>query len=92
MFDKSQEGDRKIIQKIVDSLNEHDNSKNHGRHLGIDFCTNIGLKIFPLESDSELQDLVLSVHHAYMITMDSTAAVKIIENQDGKLMVSNQPQ
>ncbi|MDT9121207.1 hypothetical protein RSW84_27575, partial [Escherichia coli] len=24
MFDKSQEGDRKTIQKIVDSLNEHD--------------------------------------------------------------------
>lgn len=92
MFDKNQECDKIIIQRIVNSLNEHDNSKNHGRHLSIDFCTDIGLKIFQLESDSELQDLVLSVHHAYMITLDSTPTIKIIENQDGKIMVSSQPQ
>ena len=37
-----------------------------------------------MEDDDVLQDLVLSLHHAYMITFDSSAAVKIIENHNGK--------
>lgn len=88
MFDK--DNDKEIIKNIVESLNEHDNSKNHGRHLNVKFCKDIGLKIVALESDSELQDLVLSVHHAYMLTLDSSPAVKIIENQNGKVLISNQ--
>lgn len=84
MFDCISEKDK--INKIVGKLNEHDNSKNHGRHFNINFCKNIGLKIFQLEDDSILQDLVLSVHHAYMITLNSTNAIKIIENQNGKIM------
>ena len=35
--------------------------------------------------DNEFQDKVLSLHHAYMITIDMTAAIKIIENQNKKL-------
>ena len=41
-----------------------------------------------LEDDNILQDKVLSLHHSYMITMDMTPALKIIENQNGKTMVS----
>jgi len=36
-----------------------------------------------LEDDCELQDLVLTVHHACVLTLSSTAAVKIIENHRG---------
>lgn len=86
MFEKGK--DDSVIKNIVNSLNEHDNSKNHGRHLGIDFCKNIGLRIVPLEEDSALQDLVLSIHHSYMITFDGTPTTKIIENSDGKAMIS----
>jgi len=89
MYDKNT--DKEIIDKIVNSLNEHDNSKNHGRHLNMEFCKDIGLKINALEDDAELQDLVLSVHHAYMITLDGTSAAKIIENQNGKILISNIP-
>lgn len=86
MFDKERDEDKNKIQKIVNSLNEHDNSKNHGRHFNIEFCRDIGLKIVPLEDDSKLQDLVLSVHHAYMLTFSGSTAIKIIENQNGKMM------
>ncbi|MBQ7561129.1 MAG: hypothetical protein IJS99_04775 [Synergistaceae bacterium] len=41
-----------------------------------------------LEDDNTLQDLVLSVHHAYVITFGSTPAFKIIENQDSKAFIS----
>jgi len=90
MFDTDKVEDRVIIRKIVDSLNEHDNSKNHGRHLNVKFCKDIGLKIVELEADSQLQDLVLSVHHAYMITLDGSTALKIIENQNGKILIASQ--
>lgn len=42
-----------------------------------------------LEDDPELQDLVLSIHHAFVITFDGSTAIKIIENQNGKRMVLN---
>lgn len=87
MFDKK--NDKKIIDNIVKNLNEHNNSKTHGRHLNVEFCKDMGLKIVQLEDDSRLQDLVLSVHHAFMITFDSSSAVKIIENGSGKAFVSH---
>ncbi|EHR0219594.1 serine protease [Clostridium perfringens] len=68
------------IDKIVLSLNEHENSKTHSRHYDINFCKNLGLKITDLESDVKLQDLVLSLHHVYTHTFSNTPAIKIIES------------
>ena len=90
MFDKNNPEDTATIRRIVNSLNEHDKSKNHGRHLSMKFCKEIGLKIVELEADSQLQDLVLSVHHSYMLTLDGSTALKIIENQNGKVLITNQ--
>lgn len=84
MFDANNKDDKLIINRIVNSLNEHDKSKTHGRHLSADKCKQLGLKITQLEDDSELQDIVLSIHHSYMIAFDSSSAVKIIENQNEK--------
>ena len=87
MFDAHK--DNETIKNIVSVLNNHDNSKEHGRHFDIDFCKKIGLKIEDLESDSKLQDAVLSVHHAYMITLNNSTAVKIIESQNDKTWIMN---
>lgn len=87
MFDAKNEHDKKIIQKIVSALNEHDSSKNHGRHLNIAFCQKIGLNILAMEEDSELQDAILSIHHAYIITLTNNNIVKIIENQNKKAFI-----
>ena len=87
MFDKSQ--DAVLIDNIVDSLNEHDNSKVHNRHFNASACKQIGLKIRMMEEDNKLQDAILSLHHSYMITFDSTLAVKIIENQSGVALISS---
>jgi len=37
-----------------------------------------------LEEDQMLQELVLSVFHAIMVTFQVTPCVKIVENQNGK--------
>lgn len=41
------------------------------------------LNIKALDDDEELQDKVLSIHHSTMITISSTKAAKILENQNG---------
>lgn len=78
------------VKNIVTKLNEHDESKNHGRHFDIEFCKKIGLKIYDLESDSELQDRVLSVHHAFMTMLNNSTAGKVIASQNNKRWVMNE--
>jgi hypothetical protein len=41
--------------------------------------------------DNDLQDLVLTVHHAYMHTFSAAPAAKIVENHLGHAVVLNAP-
>ena len=86
MFDATKDADQ--INRIAGALNEHSDSKTHSRHFDIAYCKTIGLKIRDLEDDQKFQDAVLSLHHSYIFTMESTNVVKIIENQRGKALVS----
>lgn len=76
-----------FIRSVVDKLNENSDSKLHDRHFGKDLCRGFGLKITDLESDPVFQENVLSVHHAYCITLSNTACTKIIENHNGIAMM-----
>lgn len=91
MFNKNNPSDVHIIKKIVDKLNNHNDNKNHGRHFNIKFCKDIGLKITSMEDDPELQDAILSVHHSFMLTLNSTDVGKIIENQQEKAFIQHVP-
>ena len=79
---------KKKASVILKTLNN--NNKSHARHFSIDDCLNIGLKVTPLETDQELQEAVLSVHHAFIITLDVSPATKIIENQLGSRYITSQ--
>ncbi len=72
-----------IIKRIVTELIDHSVSYAHNRHLSNTKCKDMGLNIKDLESDQKLQDRVLSIHHIYSHTLNSTAAFKIIENNLG---------
>lgn len=91
MFDSSKPDEVEKINKIVTTLNAHDSSKAHGRHFDADFCSNAGLKILMMETKQELQDKILSLHHAYMISIDALPVAKIIESQNGRPMMSTIP-
>ncbi|WP_153001409.1 SDH family Clp fold serine proteinase [Microbacterium testaceum] len=62
----------------------------HGRGIHRDQVEHLSLAVEPLEADGELQDRVLSVHHAYMHTFALTAATKVIENHLGRALVRTQ--
>lgn len=68
---------------IVDFLHSHDLHKAHGRHLHRNELKAKGLAIVDLEDDPALQDAVLSVHHACMLTVGNFNVAKLIENHNG---------
>lgn len=72
-----------IIERIINELIDHSVSYAHNRHLSNIKCKEMGLDIKDLESDQKLQEKVLSIHHIYSPTLNSTAAFKIIENNLG---------
>lgn len=77
-------------QSIVSTLGSHTATHMHARHIHKAQAKSIGLKIFDLEDDQALQEAVLSVHHAVMITFEQTQAFKIIESQTGSSFMSSQ--
>jgi membrane-bound ClpP family serine protease len=76
-------------KKVAKALSNYAANKTHDRHFDADACKKMGLTIMDLETDSVLQDLMLTVHHCYMHLLMNTAAYKIIENQNGIALIKN---
>ncbi len=91
MLNNDPEKDTKI-SVILNELADHSVNYAHNRHLSAEKCKSIGLVIKDLESDQELQDKVLSVHHIYFHTLGTTPAFKIIENNLGNAFIQQTQQ
>jgi ATP-dependent protease ClpP protease subunit len=75
------------IDQVMQELGEHKMTLNHGRHVGFERAKELGLNVYPIESDPNIQEAVLSVHHAFCATLYQTPAIKIIQNQVGQTLV-----
>lgn len=71
------------IARVLDDFGDHALTLSHSRHIDSEAARASGLKIVDLESDPDLQDAVLTVHHATIQTLAATGAMKVIENQNG---------
>ncbi len=69
------------VKAVLDVFLNHKHSFSHAKHMSKQECKNAGLSIVDLESDQNLQDAVLSLHHAYMIYFDKFMVSKVVENQ-----------
>lgn len=86
-----------LAENIVSKLSSHIETSTHSRHIHIDECKNLGIKVVDLEKmDSreiegckDLQDCVLTIHHSYMHTFSNSQAIKIVENHLGNAMILN---
>lgn len=87
MFDS--ENDRDKIENIVRSFNENEISKTHGRPFDYSYCQEQGLNVSLAEDNQDYQDALLSLHHCYIINLDNFPVAKIIENNIGRLFISN---
>jgi len=75
--------DTSKVGDIMKMFADHKKQKSHARHISKKQCEEVGLNIISLEDNKELQDAVLTTHHAFMHAFASTNAVKIIENHNG---------
>lgn len=82
MFASEQNIEEKITT-ILQELGDHALTKSHARHLSMEKCKSMGLKVVALEDDHRFQEAVLSVHHTCMLTFSATQAFKLIENHFG---------
>lgn len=76
-------GDKAKVGVIMGTFANHKAQKSHNRHIPREVCESVGLNIIHLEDNQDLQEAVLTTHHAYMHTFTSTDTVKIIENHNG---------
>lgn len=76
------------IRRIRNKLNS--NNMSHGCHFSYDFCRNLGMKVEELEADPAVYDLVMGVHHAFMISIELGYITKIIQNQNGACYMTRQ--
>ncbi len=81
MFGGKNPAQAEAIAKWLASFDEH---QTHGRPIGIELAKQKGLNVTSLEDDQGLQEAVLSVFHATMVTFQSTGCLKVIENHRGK--------
>lgn len=90
LLDNMLDGDPDASAKadaIVTGLSDVDDNKSHARHIHIDKCEALGLKIERLEDDQELQEAVLTVHHCFMHSLGVSGAAKMVENQNGAAFI-----
>lgn len=73
----------------VGHLTNRANMKTHSRHLSAATCKSYGLNISDLETDNELQDLILTVHHCFMHAFANSNAIKIVENHLGVATINH---
>lgn len=88
MFAGDSDANAKAI-RIVKELGDHSLTLSHSRHVSLDEAKKMGIKVVELEADPKLQDAVLSVHHACVLTLTSTPAFKIIENHKGTALINS---
>lgn len=70
-------------ERVISELGDHALTKSHARHISLKRAQDIGLKVSALEANQNVQDAVLSVHHAYIQTLGVSSVAKIIENHNG---------
>lgn len=85
MFCGDPEAEEKA-RAIVRGLSDTNETFNHARHIPVSTLESLDMNVKRLEDDDKLQDLVLTVHHAFMHTFSMTPCLKIIENHKGVMM------
>lgn len=78
--------DTNRAKEIAKYLSNHGNFKTHSKHISLTQAKELGLKIFELESDQDLQEKILSVFHSTMLTLN-TNAVKVVCNHNGNAYI-----
>lgn len=91
MFEGDPKG-RAKAKRIVAKLGDHAYTKTHGRHIPAQEAAKLGLNVTMIETDQDLQERVLTLHHSFMLTFQRTKFLKIVLGSNGhQYLVSAAP-
>jgi hypothetical protein len=82
-------GNQEAASEVAEWLSNDHVHLSHSRAITRDQLRERGLNVVDLEDDQDLQDAVLSVHHAVMHTLSSTPSYKLIENHIGRAFIQS---
>jgi hypothetical protein len=82
---------KELKSKILKEFGSHTLSLDHGRHFNYDKVQAIGVSVTRLEDEPALQDALLSVHHAFNVTLMQSLTTSIIENHLGAAYINHMP-
>lgn len=80
---KNVDGKEKVLGQVKNLFATHDTTKSHDRHISAHEAKKAGLTIELIEDDADLQDAVLSVHHAANLFIKREKFSRIIANTEG---------
>jgi len=86
MFAEHPEKDR-LAKRAADYLADAGKHLSHGRRIGLEDLVALEMNIANLRSMPELREAIWDLYHAIGLTLDETAAFKIIENGHGRAYI-----
>lgn len=81
--------DKQRAKKILKEFSDHKTTMSHARHISKERCKAAGLSIIDMEENQNIQEMVLTTHHAFIHTFGHSAAIKIVENHLGVAYVES---
>ena len=73
----------KAAKETIGQFMDYRGTTDHAHHFLIDKCKEMGLDVVAIEDDQDLQEHILSVHHAFIASFARTNSIKIIQNASG---------
>ena len=80
------------LTKIQELFASHKNTKSHDRHISAADAHSVGLNVIMIESNPELQDGVMSIHHAASLFMKQRGLSRVVTNVGGTGIFKKIPQ
>lgn len=74
-------------EHIATYLATHENYMSHGRRVGLNELTALGVQVFDLRAHPQLHEAVWDLQYAIDITFQSTSAFKIFESTGGAALI-----
>jgi hypothetical protein len=83
MFKDLPECDREgVVKRLADLLLKPEMTLDHSRPIQYQELKDHGMVVELMESDSDLQDAILSLHHSYVAFLELDATLKMVENHN----------
>lgn len=77
----------KTVDEIARKLGNNKDEKQHGKGISLAKARSFGLKVQDLQDDKVLEDLVLTVYHAFTRTCQTKPVFKVIMSSSGKSLL-----